>query len=147
MPVITEVYRKDDLNINEIVNENIIKIKEQLKLVEKENEINPISLDTLIDIENDKYESKLSEHITFPEFIMHYLFPREYTTEDYLVNVYSKNLFNINTIVTKDDVILYADKPNESQEIHEIFNKNITTFLHCDLEKEIHYDKYCSSKR
>ena len=36
---------------------------------------------------------------------------------------------------------------NQSQEIHEIFNKNITTFLHCDLEKEIHYDKYCSSKR
>ena len=29
MPVITEVYRKDDLNINEIVNENIIKILEK----------------------------------------------------------------------------------------------------------------------
>lgn len=42
--------------------------------------------------------------------------------------------------------ILYTDKLNKSQEIHEIFNKNIATFLHCDVER-IHYDKYNCSKR
>ena len=49
--------------------------------------------------------------------------------------------------ISIDSIALIMNEYIIAQEIHEIFNKNITTFLHCDLEKEIHYDKYCSSKR